>query len=139
MVRFVDTTATVDTQVIKERLLGVVCATQTTGEALTELLLDIIGRAGLNVENIVGQGYDGGSNMSGVHKGVQARIRELNPRALFTQCFAHCLNRALVNAVSSREHTAARNFFGVVKLVRRLNMMRCGSEGTHTHRVFVFL
>jgi len=117
MARFVDTTATVETQVITERLLGVVCATQTTGEALTQSLLDIIGRAGLNVENIVGQGYDGGANMSGVHKGVQARVKELNQRALFTQCFAHCLNRALVNAISSREHSAARNFFGVVELV----------------------
>ena len=134
MVRFVDKTATVDTQVIKERLLGVVCATQTTGEALTELLLDIIGRAGLNVENVVGQGYDGGSNMSGVHKGVQARIRELNPRALFTQCYAHCLNRALVNAVSSREHTAARNFFGVVELVYSFVE---GSAARHHHFISV--
>ena len=48
---------------------------------------------------------------------TKARIRDLNPRAVFTPCFAHCLNRALVNAVSSREHAAAGNFFGIVKLV----------------------
>jgi len=134
MVRFVDKTATVDTDVIKERLLGVVCATQTTGEALTDMLLTVIRRAGLRVEDIVGQGYDGGSNMSGANKGVQARVRELNPRALFIQCYAHCLNRALVNAVSSREHAAARNFFGIVELVYTFVE---GSAARHHHFVTV--
>ena len=113
MVRFVDKAATVHTEIVKERLLGIVSAKQTTGEALTDLLLSVISKAGLDIKNVVGQGYDGGSNMSGTTKGVQARIRELNPRALFTQCFAHCLNRALVNAVSSREHSAARNFLAL--------------------------
>ena len=134
MVRFVDTTATVDTEVVTERLLGVVCAQQTTGEALAELLLVVISRAGLNVQDIVGQGYDGGSNVSGGVKGVQARIREVNPRAVFTQCYAHCLNRALVNAISSREHMAARNFFGIVELAYTFVE---GSAARHHHFITV--
>ena len=60
--------------------------------------------------------YDGGANMRGSCKGVQARIKEINPKAMYTHCFAHCLNRALVNAISSKEHACARNFFGVVEL-----------------------
>ena len=117
MVRYVDIDAKDELNVVNERLLGVVSADETTGEALTKLLLGVLTKNGLNVENIIGQGYDGGANMRGGSKGVQARIRELNPRAMYTHCFAHCLNRALVNAVCSKEHAVARNFFGIVELI----------------------
>jgi Domain of unknown function (DUF4371)/hAT family C-terminal dimerisation region len=117
MVRFVDVDAVDVDKVVCERLIGVVRADATTGEALTKLLLDVLDKVNLSVNDVVGQGYDGGANMRGSAKGVQARIKELNPRAMYTHCFAHCLNRALVNAVCSREHAGARNFFGIVELV----------------------
>ena len=47
----------------------------TTGEEITNILNKKLNSLGLQVEDIVGQGYDGGSNMSGIRKGVQARIR----------------------------------------------------------------
>ena len=40
-----------------------------------------------------------------------------NPVALFTHCFAHNLNRALVNAACDTSTADARNFFGIVELV----------------------
>ena len=47
----------------------------TNGEKLTEQILNIMKRHGLdNKEYLVGQGYDGGANMSRCHKGVSARI-----------------------------------------------------------------
>ena len=72
---------------------------------------------GLKVEDIVGQGYNGGSNMVGKHNGVQARIRELNPLTLFTHCYSHSLNRVLVNSVCNHRNIEASNFFGIVELV----------------------
>ena len=45
-----------------------------------------------------GQGYDGAANMSGIHKGVQARVRQRFPFALYTHCKAHNLNLAIVHA-----------------------------------------
>jgi len=35
----------------------------------------------LNLEHMRGQGYDGARNMSGKYRGVQARVKELHPRA----------------------------------------------------------
>ena len=65
--------------------------------------------------NLVGQAY-GRQN-----KGVQARVRAVNPRALYTYCYAHNLNRSLVNAASSAEKkgepTEARDCFAIVDLV----------------------
>ena len=51
MVRFIDMAATVNTEVIKERLLGVVSADKTIGEAPAELLLTVIKRAGLKIDD----------------------------------------------------------------------------------------
>ena len=73
--------------VIEERLLSIV-DTACTGEALAKLLTECLTKHGLRIEDVVGQGYDGGSNMRGAQKGVQARIKMLNPNALFTYCFA---------------------------------------------------
>ena len=80
---------------------------------LTQEIIQLLDSRGLKIENIVGQAYDGAANMSGVYSGVQARIKELNPRALFVHCYAHALNSVIVNACS--KNRIARNFFGVVE------------------------
>jgi hypothetical protein len=65
----------------------------------------------------VGQDYDCGANMRDASKGVQARILKLNPVAFVAHCFAHNLNRALVNAACDTSTADARNCVGVVELV----------------------
>ena len=107
-----------ETVAVEERLLAVTDTNETTGEALSKHLLDCLAKHGLGVQDIVGQGYDGGSNMRGASKGVQARIKQLNAMALFTHCFAHNLNRALVNAACDSSTADARNFFGIIELVQ---------------------
>ena len=61
-----------------------------------------------------GQGYDGASNMSGIHRGVQARIRRIIPEAMYTHCKAHCLNLAIIHA--SKE-IYARNMMNTIQQV----------------------
>ena len=39
--------------------------------------------------------------MKDSNKGVQARVQALNPKALYTYCYAHNLNKSLVNAVGA--------------------------------------
>ncbi|XP_042387620.1 uncharacterized protein LOC121979698 [Zingiber officinale] len=55
----------------------------------------------LSIENIRGQGYDNGSNMKGKHQGVQKRLLEINPRALYMSCACHSLNLTLSNMAHS--------------------------------------
>jgi len=50
--------------------------------------------------NMHGRGYDGASNMSGKYRGVQARVKELYPLAMYTHCCNHVLN--LVISTSSQ-------------------------------------
>lgn len=102
---------------IEERLLCLVATTETTGEALAGLLLGAIESSGLDLSLVVGQGYDGGSSMRSEHKGVQARIKEKNPRAMFIHCYAHSLNRVLVNSLNHKSIPEARDFFAALELL----------------------
>jgi len=53
-----------------------------------------------SLEHMHGQGYDGASNISGKCRGVQARLQELYPLAMYTHCCNHVLN--LVISTSSQ-------------------------------------
>lgn len=72
-----------------------------TGEAIAGLIQTEIKSFGLKMEDLRGQGFDGGSNMAGKFIGVQARILEINPKALFVHCFAHRLNLVVEKAMES--------------------------------------
>ncbi|XP_053381948.1 52 kDa repressor of the inhibitor of the protein kinase-like [Mercenaria mercenaria] len=84
--------------VLHEDFLSFVQTTETTGETLHQLLLDEIHKHNLNPNFIVGQGYDGAGNMSGCHRGVQARFSAEFPNAKYIHCRNHRLNLAICHA-----------------------------------------
>ncbi|KAL4098636.1 hypothetical protein QTP88_023199 [Uroleucon formosanum] len=106
-VRYVD----MEKYIIKEDFLGFTELFSTTGISIKQVILKKLNDFGLSLANRRGQGYDGGSNMSGVHNGVQALILEEQPLALYTHCFSHGLNLAISKAC---EIPAIRNMFGIV-------------------------
>ena len=59
-------------------------------------LLSAIKNFGLSIIMCYGQSYDGASTMSGEISGLQTKIREVAPNALFTHCCAHNLNLILI-------------------------------------------
>ena len=82
------------------------------GESLYHLVRTVLMTLGLNIEDIVAQCYDGAANMRGMYKGVAARIKRDNPRAIYVHCNAHILNLVLVDA--AKAIIAARNTFGTI-------------------------
>ena len=78
-------------------------------------LLSAIKNLGLSITMCYGQSYDGASTMSGEISGLQTKIREVAPNALFTHCCAHNLNLILMDAVSSNLKT--KLFFGTLETV----------------------
>ncbi len=83
---------------VREDFLRFVATGSTTGEALTQLILEKLKQWNLALGWMVGQGYDGAGNMKGEYSGVQARISALNPDAVFIHCRNHCLNLALIHS-----------------------------------------
>lgn len=84
-----------------EEFIGLYDTADTTGETLSNILLDVLMRLGLPIGNIRGQCYDGAANMSGVIKGVKTRIQASQPKALYVHCFAHSLNLSVQDSVRS--------------------------------------
>ncbi|XP_074305332.1 uncharacterized protein LOC141640427 [Silene latifolia] len=56
----------------------------------------------LNIEDVRGQGYDNGSNMKRKHQGVQKRLLEVNPCALYMPCACHSLNLTVCKKLQSK-------------------------------------
>ena len=52
--------------------------------------------------------------MSSNKAGVQAKIKEFVPLALYTDCYSHCLNPSLASACKLQE---VRNLIGVINEV----------------------
>ena len=65
-------------------------------DAIAETLTNI----GLSLDGLRGQGYDGASTMSGAKSGVQARIQEKQPKAIYTHCAGHFFNLAVLSSFS---------------------------------------
>lgn len=94
------------------RFLCFVEAESTTGESISELLLEALDSAGVNIDKMRGQGYDGTANMSGMFNGVQARIKERVPTASYVHCKSHQLNLAIVH---SSNIPSVRTMMGTVQ------------------------
>ena len=69
-----------------------------TGEAIANQIIQIIEKAGLDIKDCCGQGYDGGSNMSSEVVGVQVRIKELCKKAVYMHHCGHNLSLVVVSA-----------------------------------------
>jgi hypothetical protein len=56
---------------------------------------------GLSPDQLVSAAFDGASNMSGQHGGVQTLLRRSSPSLIFVHCRSHLLQLALVKASNS--------------------------------------
>ncbi|KAF2890866.1 hypothetical protein ILUMI_15307 [Ignelater luminosus] len=96
---------------IHKEFICFLSATDLAGAALSDQIVQELNRVGLQVENVRGQGYDEGANMSGKFSGVQSRVKQLQPLATYMHCAAHKLNLSIVKACSL---PSVRNMMGVV-------------------------
>ena len=69
-----------------------------SGQSLATLMMEMLAKWGLDLDNMVGQGYDGAANMSGRFQGVQAVVKQAHSKALCTHCSFHRLNLVISHA-----------------------------------------
>ena len=94
--RFVD-----DQAQIREEFITFLKLERVRAVDITDAIVKCLEGLGLSLNELCGQGYDGASTMSGEKSGVQRRIRDIQPKALYTHCAGHSLNLAIVSACST--------------------------------------
>ncbi|XP_049795036.1 52 kDa repressor of the inhibitor of the protein kinase-like [Schistocerca nitens] len=106
-VRYID----IETFVTKEDFLGFTQLKSATGTSIAEAIDEELKTLGLGYQYLCGQGYDGGSNMAGRFKGVQALILSKQPLAIYTHCFSYSLNLCISKSCDT---PIVRNMMGIV-------------------------
>jgi len=84
----------------------------TVGLELANTIISTLTGLGINLKYLRGQGYDDAVNMRSVFRGVQAIIMQKHPKAIYTHCFARCLNLCLNDASKVQQ---VRNTLGIVQ------------------------
>jgi len=84
---------------VMERLVGLVRVEDMSGKGLSSILKQRLQRLGLELTNIVGQCYDGASNMSGQYRGLQTEIKK-DAGDKDTHCYNHILALVLQQSAS---------------------------------------
>lgn len=84
---------------IKERFIGFIdCSYKQDADTLSQTMLDYLKLCNLNPQVIiVAQSYDGASVMSGRFNGLQVKIKEKHPHAIYTHCMAHRVNLVVLD------------------------------------------
>lgn len=98
---------------VSEIFMGFYQTDDTRSESLFRIIQDVLIRLNLDISKVRGQCFDGARNVSGKLSGLQARIRDIEPRALFVHCFAHSLNLMVQDALEGLP--LIRNFIGIIK------------------------
>ena len=90
---------------VQESFIGFYNPKNTEAKTLFILMKSVLQDSGLNIKSMVGQCYDGATNMSGVQKGVAARMQEIVPKAVYVHCCAHRLNLTLQDTLEQWKQT----------------------------------
>lgn len=95
------------TDVVHEKLIGVVECESSTGEYFVELLKKTLPQVDIELRNCVGNSTDGATNMQGQYKGFSALLSPESPNQVPIWCYAHVLNLVLGDTTSAAIESAS--------------------------------
>jgi len=112
---------------VHESLLSLIEVKETTGKFLFQKLTDLLESVQLSFDSVVGQCYDGASNMSGAYNGLQALVKQAGRyKPIYVHCWAHILNLVLQDVTKSTA-LCARTF----DLLQKIYVVIEGSVKRH--------
>ena len=112
ILRYVLPVCNEEAAVVKETFFGYLRISDSAGKGLLDAFLEKATELQLELSDSRGQSYDNDANMKGKHSGVQARMLDINPKAVYVPCANHTLNLVVVDSANSS--TEALTFFGVL-------------------------
>ncbi len=105
---------------VHEEFIGLYEVASIQADMLIAVIKDCLLRLNLSLNKVRGQCYDGASNMSGIRNGVAKKIRDDEPRAIYTHCYGHSLNLAVGDTIknSSIMKNSLNTVHEITKLVK---------------------
>jgi len=101
---------------VNERFLGFIELEDLHAKALASKIYIFFSSINLDIQNCIGQSYDGASVMSGSINGVQELIREVSKNPYpYVHCYAHRLNLVLVD--TSKNVSSIHNTIGILEAI----------------------
>jgi hypothetical protein len=100
---------------VHEHFFSFIHAESLDAASLASYIRKLVATYDFSFNKMVSQGYDGASVMSGHCTGVQTRVREFAPYAIYIHCYAHILNLVLVDSVKSVP--CASEFFSLLEAI----------------------
>lgn len=98
-----------------ERFLTFIPTQSHRAEHLFDTISACLKDLNLDILDCRGQSYDNASNMSGRYLGLQARLKAVNPYAIYVPCAAHSLN--LVGSNAAEVNLRVSKFFSLVQQI----------------------
>ncbi|KAK8369988.1 hypothetical protein V6Z11_A01G146800 [Gossypium hirsutum] len=92
-----------------KRFFDIVHVKDVASLTLNNVIFNVLLQHSFDIQNILGQGYDGASNMRGEFNGLQGLILNDCQYAYYVHCFVHRLQLALI--VAAREVVEVYQFF----------------------------
>ena len=90
---------------IRERFVMFVdCSESRNADGITDELMKALKMGKLHDVPIIAQAYDGASVMSEKDNGVQKKVRDLQPTAVYIHCMGHKLNLVIISACMTTRH-----------------------------------
>lgn len=98
---------------IHELFFGFYKTETTTADALLKIIIDVLTRFSLEINLCRGIATDGAANMAGAFSGLQAKLKEIEPKVVHVHCLAHSLN--LVTQEAMQNEAIVRDFISNIK------------------------
>ena len=93
----------VESGVTEEHFVEILPLKKINAESIYSALVEYCREKNIHLGRLIGMGFDGAATFSGDKTGVQRRLIELSPHALFVHCRCHChvLQLASVQAANA--------------------------------------
>ncbi|KAJ8031727.1 52 kDa repressor of the inhibitor of the protein kinase [Holothuria leucospilota] len=85
----------------EENFVGFYSLERCDAETIFIAMRDVLLRFGMSLQNCRTQSYDGAATFQGSLTGVARRISEIEPRAVNTHYYMHCVNLAVQDVAST--------------------------------------
>ena len=84
-----------------EHFIEIVPMKRADAESIHSALVECLREKSMPLNKIIGMGFDGAATFSGSRTGVQTRLREQSPHAIFVHCHCHQLQLDCVQAANA--------------------------------------